>query len=221
MPEDGAMPARKGVSLEDGPVGVPEDLKFDDKGLIPVVVQDRASGDLLMVAYANALALQRTAETGYAHFWSRSRRALWQKGETSGHRMRVRDARADCDRDTVLLVVDPEGPACHEGTRTCFGEQALTAAGILEEVRRVIAERARTGGEGSYTVSLLSKGLDHTLKKVGEEATEVVLAAKGETNERVAEETADLLFHLLVALQQRDIPLDRALDVLRRRRTGP
>jgi phosphoribosyl-ATP pyrophosphohydrolase/phosphoribosyl-AMP cyclohydrolase len=214
------METGSGGSSGEARVEVPEGLSFDDRGLIPVVVQDRASGDLLMVAYANALALRRTAETGFAHFWSRSREALWQKGETSGHRMRVREARADCDRDTVLMIVDPEGPACHQGTRTCFGEQALTAAGILEEVRRVIVERARTGGEGSYTVGLLSKGLDHTLKKVGEEATEVVLAAKGETDERVAEETADLLFHLLVALQQRGVPLERALDVLRRRRTG-
>jgi phosphoribosyl-AMP cyclohydrolase / phosphoribosyl-ATP pyrophosphohydrolase len=224
LPEDrgdASMETSGGGSAESARVEVPAALSFDDRGLIPVVVQDRASGDLLMVAYANALALQRTAETGFAHFWSRSRGALWQKGETSGNRLRVREARADCDRDTVLLIVDPEGPVCHEGTRTCFGDRALTAAGILEEIRRVIADRARTGGEGSYTVRLLSKGLDHTLKKVGEEATEVVLAAKGETDERVAEETADLLFHILVVLHQRGIPLGRALDVLRRRRTGP
>jgi phosphoribosyl-ATP pyrophosphohydrolase/phosphoribosyl-AMP cyclohydrolase len=135
--------------------------------------------------------------------------------------MRVREARTDCDRDTVLLIVEPEGPACHQGTRTCFGDTTPTAAGILEELGRVITERATSGGEGSYTVRLLSKGLDHTLKKVGEEATEVVLAAKGETDERLAEETADLLFHLLVALAQRGVALERALDVLRRRRAGP
>jgi phosphoribosyl-ATP pyrophosphohydrolase/phosphoribosyl-AMP cyclohydrolase len=198
-----------------------KDLRFDDKGLVPVVVQDRASGDVLMVAYANAEALELTAKTGFAHFWSRSRGTLWNKGETSGNRLRVREARTDCDRDTVLLVVEPEGPACHQGTRTCFGDTTPTAAGMLEEVRRVITERATSGREGSYTVRLLSKGLDHTLKKVGEEATEVVLAAKGETDERLAEETADLLFHLLVALAQRGVPLERALDVLRHRRAGP
>lgn len=202
-------------------IDLPPDLRFDEKGLLPVAVQDRASGDVLMVAYANAEALELTAKTGFAHFWSRSRGTLWNKGETSGNRMRVREARTDCDRDTVLLIVEPEGPACHQGTRTCFGDTTPTAAGILEELGRVITERATSGGEGSYTVRLLSKGLDHTLKKVGEEATEVVLAAKGETDERLAEETADLLFHLLVALAQRGVPLERALDVLRRRRAGP
>lgn len=197
---------------------IPEGLVFDASGLVPVVVQDRASGDVLMVAWANAEALERTAETGYAHFWSRSRQALWEKGETSGNRMRVREARADCDRDTLLLVVDPEGPACHTGIRSCFGEQSPTAAGILEELRRVIAERARSGGEGSYTVRLLSKGLDHTLKKVGEEATEVILAAKGESDARLAEESADLLFHMLVALAHRGVDPVKVLDVLRLRR---
>ena len=202
-------------------LSLPGDLRFDDKGLVPVVVQDRASGDVLMVAYANAEALDLTARTGFAHFWSRSRRTLWNKGETSGNRLRVHEARTDCDRDTMLLIVEPEGPACHQGTRTCFGDTTPTAAGMLEEVLRVITERATSGREESYTVRLLSKGLDHTLKKVGEEATEVVLAAKGETDERLAEETADLLFHLLVALAQRGVPLERALDVLRRRRAGP
>lgn len=197
---------------------IPEGLVFDASGLLPVVVQDRASGDVLMVAWANAEALERTAKTGYAHFWSRSRQALWEKGGTSGNRMRVRDARADCDRDALLLVVDPEGPAFHTGIRSCFGEQSPTAAGILEELRRVIAERARSGGEGSYTVRLLSKGLDHTLKKVGEEATEVILAAKGESDARLAEESADLLFHMLVALAHRGVDPVKVLDVLRLRR---
>jgi phosphoribosyl-ATP pyrophosphohydrolase/phosphoribosyl-AMP cyclohydrolase len=201
-------------------VELPGDLRYDETGLVPVVVQDRASGDVLMVAYSNAEALDRTARTGFAHFWSRSRGVLWQKGETSGNLLRVRGARTDCDRDVLLLVVDPEGPACHEGTRTCFGDTTPTAAGILEEVGRVIAERAKSGGEQSYTARLLAKGIDQVLKKVGEEATEVVLAAKGDTDERLAEETADLLFHLLVALAHRGVPLERALDVLRRRRAG-
>jgi phosphoribosyl-ATP pyrophosphohydrolase/phosphoribosyl-AMP cyclohydrolase len=199
---------------------VPVGLKFDDKGLVPVVAQDRVSGDVLMVAYATAEALERTATTGFAHFWSRSRGALWQKGETSGNRLRVHAMYADCDRDTVLMTVEAEGPACHSGTRTCFGDETATAAGILSEVARVITERRSTGGEESYTARLLARGLDHALKKIGEESTEVILAAKGETDERLAEETADLLFHLLVALAQRGVPLERALDVLRRRRTG-
>lgn len=197
---------------------VPAGLVFDSQGLVPVVVQDRASGDVLMLAYANAEALARTAETGRAHFWSRSRGALWQKGETSGNRLRVRELRADCDRDAVLMVVDPEGPACHMGTRTCFGDDSPTAAGVLEELRRVIKERAEKGGEGSYTVRLLTKGLDHTLKKVGEEATEFVIAAKGEGEERVAEESADLLYHLFVVLEQRGVANARVFDVLRERR---
>lgn len=200
---------------------LPADLKYDSQGLVPVVAQERASGDVLMVAYANPQALDRTVETGWAHFWSRSRGALWQKGETSGNRLRVREIRTDCDRDTILLIVDPEGPACHTGTRTCFGETTPTAAGMLAEVGRVVAERRRSGGESSYTVRLFAKGLDHVLKKIGEESTEVILAAKGETDERLAEETADLLFHLLVALAHRGVPVDRAFDVLRRRRAGP
>jgi phosphoribosyl-ATP pyrophosphohydrolase/phosphoribosyl-AMP cyclohydrolase len=197
---------------------LPEGIVFAADGLVPVVVQDRASGDVLMVAWANEEALRRTAETGLAHFWSRSRRALWLKGETSGNRLRVRALRADCDRDALLLVVDPEGPACHTGARTCFGDEPATAAGVLGEIERVIASRQRERPEGSYTAKLLAKGLDHALKKVGEEATEVVLAAKGETAERLAEETADLLFHVLVALAQRGVPLADVLAVLERRR---
>jgi phosphoribosyl-ATP pyrophosphohydrolase/phosphoribosyl-AMP cyclohydrolase len=158
------------------------------------------------------------AETGFAHFWSRSRRALWMKGETSGHRLRVEAALADCDRDALLLVVEPEGPTCHEGTRTCFGDATVTAAGILDELRRVVEDRRQSGGEGSYTAKLLAKGLDHSLKKLGEEATEVILAAKGESDERLAEEAADLAFHLLVVLAQRGLAPERVLDVLRARR---
>ncbi len=157
---------------------MPAGLVFDASGLLPVVAQDRASGDVLMVAWANAEALARTAETGVAHFWSRSRKALWRKGETSGHELRVVEARADCDRDTLLLVVEPTGPACHTGTRTCFGETSPTAAGMLEELARVVAERANAPTEESYTARLLAKGPDQVLKKIGEEATEVVLAAR-------------------------------------------
>ena len=199
-------------------VAVPEALAYDAAGLIPVVVQDAASGDVLMVAWANREALDRTAQTGLAHFWSRQRRALWRKGETSGNEMRVREVRADCDRDTVLMVVDPAGPACHTGTRTCFGDETATRAGIVEELGRVIAARASAAPDGSYTARLFAKGLDHVLKKIGEEATEVVLAAKSESDERLAEEAADLLYHLMVAMAQRRVPFARALEVLRERR---
>ena len=202
-----------------GTLMMPDGLVFDDAGLLPVVVQDRASGDVLMVAWANAEALERTAETGLAHFWSRSRKTLWRKGETSGNGLRVVEARADCDRDTLLLVVDPEGPACHTGARTCFGETSPTAAGMLEELARVVAERADAPPEDSYTARLLSKGPDQVLKKIGEEATEVVLAGRAQSDERLAEETADLLYHLLVALRMREVPLARVMDELRRRRS--
>ena len=201
-------------------VAMPEGLVFDANGLVPVIAQDRASGDVLMLAWANAEALAKTAETGLAHFWSRSRKALWRKGETSGNGLRVVEARADCDKDTLLLVVEPAGPACHEGTRTCFGESSPTAAGMLEELARVVRARAQAKPEDSYTARLLAKGQGPVLKKIGEEATEVVLAASGESDARLAEESADLLFHLLVALEQRGLPLASVMDELRRRRGG-
>jgi phosphoribosyl-ATP pyrophosphohydrolase/phosphoribosyl-AMP cyclohydrolase len=197
---------------------LPDGLVFDASGLLPVIAQDRATGDVLMVAYANAEALLRTQETGFAHFWSRSRRALWMKGETSGHRLRVHAARADCDRDALLLVVEPEGPACHTGARTCFGDDTATLSGVLGELARVIASRATASPDASYTARLLAGGRDRILKKIGEEATEVVLAAKGDTDERLAEEAADLLFHLSVALHERGLPVARVLEVLERRR---
>ena len=201
-------------------VTVPEGLVFGADGLIPAVVQDRGSGDVLMVAYTNAEALALTARTGQAHFWSRSRKALWRKGETSGNTLAVASMHADCDGDAVLMVVDPAGPACHTGSRTCFGSDAVTLAGGLGELERVIAGRATADPAESYTARLLARGLDQALKKVGEEATEVVLAAKGESDERLAEECADLVYHLMVVLAQRRVPLARVLDVLAARRRG-
>jgi phosphoribosyl-ATP pyrophosphohydrolase/phosphoribosyl-AMP cyclohydrolase len=201
-------------------LAVPEALAYDAAGLIPVIVQEAGSGDVLMLAYANREALSLTAQTGQAHFWSRSRGALWRKGETSGHEMRVREMRTDCDRDALLMVVDPAGPACHTGTRTCFGDEAASVAGILGELGRVIDTRAAAAPDESYTARLLAKGQDHVLKKIGEEATEVVLAAKSQSDERLAEEAADLVYHLMVAMAQRRVPFTRALEVLRARRRG-
>jgi phosphoribosyl-ATP pyrophosphohydrolase/phosphoribosyl-AMP cyclohydrolase len=197
---------------------MPEGVVFDAAGLVPVVAQDRASGDVLMVAWANAEALARTAETGLAHFWSRSRKALWRKGETSGNELHVVEVRKDCDGDTLLLVVEPSGPACHTGARSCFGDVSPTAAGMLEELGRVVAVRAAASPEESYTARLLAKGPDQVLKKIGEEATEVVLAARVQSDERLVEESADLLYHLLLALHMRGVPLARVMDELRRRR---
>ena len=200
---------------------VPPGIVFGADGLVPVVAQDRATGDVLMVAFANAEALALTAGSGEAHFWSRSRKSLWRKGETSGNTLAVVSMRRDCDGDTILLTVDPAGPACHTGARTCFGEDSTTLAGGLGDLERVIAGRAGADPSASYTARLLSRGLDHTLKKVGEEATEVVLAAKGETDDRLAEECADLVYHLMVVLAHRRLPLSRVLEVLAARRNGP
>jgi phosphoribosyl-ATP pyrophosphohydrolase/phosphoribosyl-AMP cyclohydrolase len=193
-------------------------LKYDDKGLVAVIIQDRASGDVLMLGYANEEAMRLTAETGIAHFWSRSRGKLWKKGESSGNFLHVREARTDCDRDAVLLVCDPVGPTCHTGSRTCFGDDTATAAGVLEELARVIETRRGASPESSYTAKLLGQGIDKSLKKIGEESTEVVLAAKGESDQRLAEESADLLYHLAVVLAHRKVPVDAVLEVLRSRR---
>jgi len=204
--------------MREAGLGATDEPRYDENGLVCVVAQDRASGDVLMVAWANAEAVARTRETGFAHFWSRSRKALWMKGETSGNRLRVREVRLDCDRDTVLLLVEPEGPACHKGTRTCFGDTPAALPAVLDELGRVFAERTASPREGSYTSKLLAGGRDRILKKVGEEAVEVVLAAKGESDERLAEEAADLLFHVQLALHERGVPIARVLEVLSLRR---
>lgn len=198
-------------------VALPE-VHLGADGLVPVVAQDAASGDVLMVAWANAEALARTAETGLAHFWSRRRGALWRKGEASGHVLRVVSAHADCDGDTLLLVVEPAGPTCHTGTRSCFGDAAHTRAGVLAATARAVADRARTRPAGSYVARLLGEGPDAALRKVGEEAIEVLLAARGEGEGRLAEEAADLVFHLMVVLEQRAVPWEAVADVLERRR---
>ncbi len=206
------------------------DLKFDERGLIPAVVQDAATGAVLMVAWMNAEALRLTRETGLATFWSRSRQEIWQKGSTSGNVQRVGEIRVDCDRDTLLLRVHPAGPACHTGARSCF-YRALTGEGglrslpageresgdLLDELFAVILERKRTAPSGSYTTSLLADP-DEALKKVGEEAIEVILAAKGQSDERLTAEAADLLYHLLVVLASRDLTLDDVREELARRR---
>jgi phosphoribosyl-ATP pyrophosphohydrolase/phosphoribosyl-AMP cyclohydrolase len=203
------------------PVTIPENLKYDASGLIPVLVQDFASGDVLMVAFANDEAVRLTATTRLAHFWSRSRAKLWKKGETSGNVLRVRELRADCDRDSLLVVVDPAGPTCHTSARTCFGDATPTAAGIAAALDGVIAERARSRPEGSRTAKLFAAGLGHTLAKIGEEAAEVVHAASCESSERLAGEAADLVYHLAVALHQRGIGLTRVLEILKERREQP
>lgn len=196
------------------------DLKFDDRGLIPAVVQDAATGDVLMVAWMNAEALRLTQETGYATFWSRSRQEIWKKGATSGNVQRVREIWIDCDADTLLLKVDPAGPACHTGARSCFyrPNQELPMSDVLNELFEVIQDRQRHPTPESYTAKLLAGG-DEVLKKVGEEAMEVILAAKGQSDARVISEAADLLYHLLVLLAVRGLTLaDVEAELARRRR---
>jgi phosphoribosyl-ATP pyrophosphohydrolase/phosphoribosyl-AMP cyclohydrolase len=188
----------------------------DDGSLLPVVVQDSDDGSVLMLAWANDAALEATERTGEAHFWSRSRDELWRKGATSGHVMHVVDLAADCDGDAILYRVHPAGPACHTGTRTCFGESAAPSA--LAELEAVIAERRTSDPEGSYTARLLATGARRPAEKIVEEAGEVAAAALAGTDDEVAHEAADLLYHLFVVLAARDVPLARVTEVLRERR---
>jgi phosphoribosyl-ATP pyrophosphohydrolase/phosphoribosyl-AMP cyclohydrolase len=178
-----------------------------------------------MVAYADREALERTLSTGFAHYYSRSRKTLWRKGETSGHEQRVAEMRVDCDGDTILLRVEQTGPACHTGTRTCFSTSVVPEAGtgedpgghLLSRLAATIAARAAERPDGSYTIQLLDRGISKVSQKVGEEAVELVVAANAEDDARVAAESADLLYHLLVLLQARGVTLDAVLRELEHR----
>jgi len=188
-------------------------------GLLPCVVQDARSGAVLMLAWMNQEAWTRTRETGEAWFWSRSRQALWHKGETSGHTQRVVDLRYDCDGDALVVEVITNGPACHTGRVSCFHYQAdgrlqETAGPVLARLEGVIAERRRARPEGSYTAALLTGGIDGIAAKVEEEAEEVVRAGRHESDARVAEEASDLIYHLLVLLASRGVPTTKVFDVL-------
>jgi phosphoribosyl-ATP pyrophosphohydrolase/phosphoribosyl-AMP cyclohydrolase len=197
-------------------------LAFDERGLVPCIVQDWRTGEVLTLAYMNAESLALTRHTGEVHFYSRSRQELWHKGATSGNTMALRAIRYDCDGDALLALVEPAGPACHTGERTCFhrGELEPQAPGeVLGVLERTIDHRARSRPQGSYTVTLLD---DPALAgaKVQEEAEEVVRAAREESDERVAEEGADVLYHLAVLLRSRHLSLadaERVLDGRRQR----
>jgi phosphoribosyl-ATP pyrophosphohydrolase/phosphoribosyl-AMP cyclohydrolase len=188
---------------------------LDDGALLPVVVQDADDGRVLMLAWANEEALQATERSGEAHFWSRSRDRLWRKGETSGNVMRLVALAADCDGDAILYRVRPAGPACHTGTRTCFAE--ADAPGVIAALARTIEERRTADPADSYTARLLAGGPRRPAEKVVEEAGEVATAALAGTDDELAGEAADLVYHLLVVLASRDLPFERALDVLRER----
>ena len=176
---------------------------FSTRPLLPAVIRDARSRATLMVAWMNEESFARTMESGETWFWSRSREELWHKGATSGNRQRVIAIATDCDRDTILVDVEPAGPACHTGAWSCFGDQP---SGIdLDGLLALVNERKNNPPEGSYTAKLFAGGLDRILKKIGEEATEVVIAAKGEAKERLVEEIADLLFHLTVLMAEKEV----------------
>jgi phosphoribosyl-AMP cyclohydrolase / phosphoribosyl-ATP pyrophosphohydrolase len=201
-------------------------IRFGADGLVPVVAQERRSGDFLMLAYADRDALARTLSTGEAHYYSRSRQIPWRKGESSGHVQRVVEVRLDCDGDAVLYRVDQTGPACHTGERTCFSTVFSAGEAVpgsdpgghpLSRLATTIARRAEQRPEGSYTVKLLDRGVAKIAQKVGEEAVETVVAATAEDEARLASETADLLYHLLVLLHARGLPLEQVWSELERR----
>jgi phosphoribosyl-AMP cyclohydrolase / phosphoribosyl-ATP pyrophosphohydrolase len=212
-------------------VSVIDELQWDAQGLIPAVVQDTETGQLLMVAWMSRDSLEATRRTGLTHFWSRSRQTLWRKGETSGHAQHVDGLYADCDRDTLLVQVHQDGVACHTGARSCFftsleAEPGTPVSGhagpaMLEVLERVLESRKVSPPAGSYVAGLLQKGEAQICRKIGEEAAEVMTAALGgEGDTRVVSEVADLWFHTMVLLTARGIPLRRVFQELARRHSG-
>lgn len=199
-----------------------ERIRFDEKGLVPAVVQDAHTKEVLTVAYMNKESLVKTIESGETWFYSRSRQELWHKGATSGHTQKVVAIKTDCDQDALVVEVLPDGPACHNGTTTCFTEvvQQNTEVGSVEMIAKlvsVIEKREQEMPVGAYTTYLFDKGIDKICKKVGEEATEVVIGAKNRDAEEVKWEAADLIYHLLVLLQEQKVSIYNVLHVLKKR----
>lgn len=204
-----------------------DDLKFDEKGLIPAIVQDANTREVLTLAYMNEESLEKSLSTGETWFYSRSRGELWHKGETSGNTQKIKQIKLDCDKDALVVLVEPEGPACHNGTTSCFTENFLeeteakaTVLGeyeILHSLQQVIKLREQERPEGAYTTYLFEKGVDKILKKVGEEASEVIIAAKNRDSEELKWEAADLIYHLLVLLEEQKLPFADVLKVLNKR----
>jgi phosphoribosyl-ATP pyrophosphohydrolase/phosphoribosyl-AMP cyclohydrolase len=199
-------------------------LKFDERGLIPAIVQDVRTREVLTLAYMNAESFARTVETKETWFWSRSRNKLWHKGETSGNTQKVVELLLDCDGDAIVVLVDPVGPACHTGARSCFDSagtaQLITTDQLLDRLYDLVKEREKARPTGSYTAYLFNEGLDKILKKLGEESTETIVAAKNNEDERLISEVADLVYHLIVLLVARGISLDQIRAELGRRRTA-
>jgi phosphoribosyl-AMP cyclohydrolase / phosphoribosyl-ATP pyrophosphohydrolase len=200
-------------------------IKFDEKGLVPAIVQDAQSKEVLTLAYMNEESLEKSLETGETWFYSRSRGELWHKGATSGNTQRIVEMRYDCDKDALLVLVEPKGPACHTGSYSCFSERmngqtanlSNNRFAIINQLEQIIAERETERPEGAYTTYLFEKGIDKILKKVGEEAAEVIIAAKNRNHDELKWEVADLLYHLLVLLREQKLPLDAVLQVLTER----
>ncbi|WP_425352492.1 bifunctional phosphoribosyl-AMP cyclohydrolase/phosphoribosyl-ATP diphosphatase HisIE [Alkalicoccus urumqiensis] len=204
-------------------------LNWDENGLIPAVVQDAHTREVLTLAYMNETSLQKTEESGETWFYSRSRDELWHKGATSGNTQKVTEIRLDCDQDALVVLVEPNGPACHTGARSCFSdtlvkkEEEAESTGrfaIIEELETLLEKREQERPEGSYTTYLFEEGVDKILKKVGEEASEVIIAAKNRDRQELTWESADLLYHWLVLLREQELPLDDVLDRLKDRHSG-
>ncbi|MCD7889042.1 MAG: bifunctional phosphoribosyl-AMP cyclohydrolase/phosphoribosyl-ATP diphosphatase HisIE [Oscillospiraceae bacterium] len=195
-----------------------DELKFDEKGLIPAIVVDAKSGKVLTLAYMNKESLEISMEKGLTCFWSRSRQELWLKGETSGHYQHIVSITADCDRDALVVTVEKDGPACHMGTDSCFNDKVYQSETLMDfsyqELYDQISGRKDSPKEGSYTTYLFEKGLDKILKKVGEECTEVIIAGKAEDKKETVYEISDLIYHLFVLMAESGISLDDIWDEL-------
>jgi len=206
-------------------------IKWDANGLVPTVVQDAQSKEVLMLAYMNEESLKLSQQTGYTWYWSRSRNELWNKGATSGHKQEIVSIQYDCDGDTLLVKVRQAGPACHTGSYTCFNESiqlekesqstvetsAQDRFAMLNELEKTIAARYAERPEGTYTSYLFDKGVDKILKKIGEEASEVIIAAKNKDNDELRSEASDLIFHLMVLMRERELSLDEIMSELKSR----
>ncbi|QVY61138.1 bifunctional phosphoribosyl-AMP cyclohydrolase/phosphoribosyl-ATP diphosphatase HisIE [Cytobacillus gottheilii] len=205
-------------------------IEFDGNGLIPAIVQHAETKEVLTLAYMNEESYEKSLKTGETWFFSRSRQELWHKGATSGNTQKIVEMKLDCDQDALVVLVQPAGPACHKGTESCFEEsvykgEALGDApadySILGKLEKVIRDREAERPEGAYTTYLFEKGVDKILKKVGEEASEVIIAAKNRDKEELKWESADLLYHLLVLLREQDLPFGDVLNVLEKRHEKP
>jgi len=193
------------------------ELKVDDKGLIPAIIQDANTKKVLMLGYMNSEALEQTLQTKKVTFYSRSKQRLWVKGEESGNFLKLINVKNDCDNDTLLIQVEPEGPTCHKGTDTCWAEKNSNSLAFLEKLEGIIKQRKESDDEESYVNSLFKKGINKIAQKVGEEAVEVVIEAKDDNDDLFLEESADLLFHYLILLQAKGFQLKDVAKVLESR----